>query len=38
MFSIVSSKRMLVNRLSTSGLAISLLEWNLPTSLAMENE
>ena len=33
-----SSKKMFVNRLSTLSLAINLLELNLPTSLAMENE
>ena len=34
----VSSKGMLVNRLSTSKLAIKFLELNLLTSLANENE
>ena len=38
MLSIVSYKGMLVNRLSTSKLAIKFLELNLPTSLANENE
>ena len=38
MLSIVSSKGMLVNRLSTSKLAITFLELNLLASLANENE
>ena len=38
MLSIVSSKAMLVNRLSISRLAIKCLELNLLTSLANKNE
>ena len=38
MLSIVSSRGMLVNRLSTSRLAIKFLELNLLTLLANENK
>ena len=38
MFSKVCFKEMLVNRRSTSRLAVTLLELDLPTSLANENE
>ena len=38
MLSIVSSKGMLVNRVSTSKLAIRFWEWGFLTSLANENE